>query len=639
MTTVIQSTSINNAANPAVSLGSGDLFYELPGVNISTTGADAISTTGTGYTAYIQGTVFGATVGLFAPSGATLSATITSTGSVFGGFYGIELLGTPPSSYIEVDGTLNGGAGGIVSTSASGDYVYVHVGATGTVSSVGTAISLVNNGTVQVDGTVSGQSGDGININGSGSVEVAVNAGGSVTTTATSFTSNAIDVNGTAQFFVAGTVSGGDAALMNFNQTAGVNSTVAVAGSGVLNGVGYGVYMTGQHVIANAGAINVGSGTVNSGIYISTNAGQSSSGTVANSGTISSGTWGIGIADTLSADNLVTVNTGTISGGAFSYHSTTPSLERVVNQGTMNGDVLLGSHAGSSFVNAGTLNGNVALGSGAGQLFDSTLGDISGAVTCGIGGDTVVGGQTGGSVTGGAGNDILMANATQGAADAFSHTTLDGGTGSNALYGGSGFTTFLAGDTSGGYNQIWGGASKVNGVPGFTNNVLSFSSSASGAFVDLLNGHDAYVAAPGNSWTGSGTYEDSIINVPNVIGSNFGDVIQADNGVDRITGGGGADQLYAGSGGGSQDTFVYTAYGDSNLDTGYDTIVGFKIGTDKIDLSAFHTDASHLALSNAGTSNTVYLEQTPGSFNANTDLAMVVNTTATGGLHASDFVF
>jgi hypothetical protein len=41
----------------------------------------------------------------------------------------------------------------------------------------------------------------------------------------------------------------------------------------------------------------------------------------------------------------------------------------------------------------------------------------------------------------------------------------------------------------------------------------------------------------------------------------------------------------------------------------------------------------------AGTSNSVYLEATPGNFNPNTDLAMVINTTAAGGVHASDFVF
>jgi hypothetical protein len=82
-----------------------------------------------------------------------------------------------------------------------------------------------------------------------------------------------------------------------------------------------------------------------------------------------------------------------------------------------------------------------------------------------------------------------------------------------------------------------------------------------------------------------------------------------------------------------------TAYGGSNTVTGYDTIVGFKIGKDRIDLSALHTDGSHLAISTAGTSNTLYVEKTPGTFNSGTDLALIVNTIATGGLRAPDFVF
>jgi hypothetical protein len=41
----------------------------------------------------------------------------------------------------------------------------------------------------------------------------------------------------------------------------------------------------------------------------------------------------------------------------------------------------------------------------------------------------------------------------------------------------------------------------------------------------------------------------------------------------------------------------------------------------------------------SGTTNSIYLEAMPGSFNANTDLAMVVNTTTPGGVHASDFMF
>jgi hypothetical protein len=72
---------------------------------------------------------------------------------------------------------------------------------------------------------------------------------------------------------------------------------------------------------------------------------------------------------------------------------------------------------------------------------------------------------------------------------------------------------------------------------------------------------------------------------------------------------------------------------------GYDAIYGFKSGTDKVDLSALHSDASHLLIQTSGTTNSVYLEATPGTFNANTDLAMVINTTAAGGVRASDFIF
>jgi hypothetical protein len=362
-------------------------------------------------------------------------------------------------------------------------------------------------------------------------------------------------------------------------------------------------------------------------------------GEVRNYGTISGGYFdNFGTA----SETVYFYNAGTLSGIPSNGPGNTlafdgfggGAVEQLVNVGSIDGGIELDSAANSSVYNSGRIVGNVSLGSGPGQILNSTFGTITGTISGGPNGCTVIAGQTGGSVVGGAGNDVFYANSTQTAADNAAVTTLDGGGGINALYGNGAFTTFMAGDSNGGYNQIWGGASKMTGVPGYTNNMLSFAGASHGVFVDLLNGHDAYVSS-GTNWTGSGTFEDSIVNVPNVIGSAQGDVIQADNGTDRITGGGGADSLYAGSG---QDTFVYTAYGDSNLVTGYDTIVGFKLGTDKIDLSALHTDPSHLAIFTAGTSNTLYVEATPGTFNSATDLAMVVNTTASGGLHASDFV-
>ena len=216
---------------------------------------------------------------------------------------------------------------------------------------------------------------------------------------------------------------------------------------------------------------------------------------------------------------------------------------------------------------------------------------------------------------------------------------LSTGAGKNALYGDGAYTTFLSGDTNGGYNQIWGELSQMAGVAGYSNNTLSYADATTGVYVDLAT-NDAYVnSTGGQAWKGPGIFEDSIEHVPNVIGSAYGDLIQADNGVDRITGGGGADKLYAGTGASSQDTFVYTGYSDSNTVHGYDTIVGFKAGVDKIDVSAMDVSAVNLVISTKGLSNTVYVEQTPGVYNASTNLALSINTAATGGLHASDFVF
>jgi hypothetical protein len=310
------------------------------------------------------------------------------------------------------------------------------------------------------------------------------------------------------------------------------------------------------------------------------------------------------------------------------------NADLLLNYGTISGNVVMGGGNGGQAFNAGIITGNVTLGSGSGTIFDSRVGQVLGTITAGSGGATILGAVNGGTIIGGTGDDILI---SQGAVipGALNRpaSILDGRGGTNALYGQAGFTTFVSGNAT--YNQIWGG---------FNDTVSYLDSANAGVYVDLAVGHNAYVSTTaGSNWTGTGRYEDSIVDVPNVIGSAFGDVIQVgtanDGQTHRVTGAGGADQLYSGAGSFAGNQFVYTGYSDSNIVTGYDTIVGFNIGTDKIDLSALHTDGSHLAISTAGTSNTLYVEKTAGVFNANTDLAMIVNTSTAGGLHASDFVF
>ena len=46
-----------------------------------------------------------------------------------------------------------------------------------------------------------------------------------------------------------------------------------------------------------------------------------------------------------------------------------------------------------------------------------------------------------------------------------------------------------------------------------------------------------------------------------------------------------------------------TLHDSRNLDTGYDTVEGFKIGKDKIDPTALETVPSHLMIDTEGTAN------------------------------------
>jgi hypothetical protein len=339
------------------------------------------------------------------------------------------------------------------------------------------------------------------------------------------------------------------------------------------------------------------------------------------------------------------INSGSISGGVY----LSGADSSLVNSGAITGSsaypasvILYG--ANSSLVNSGSISGGVSLEAG-GITLDSTLGTIAGGITCS--GDVVIAGQTGGTVIGGSGNDVLYANPTQTAADNAAHTILDGGGGNNWLFGDGAYTTFDSGDnTAGTYNQFFGEPSQMAGVSGYTNNTLSYATLGDqgegykSVYVDLLDG-DAYMSTAATALSGPYTFEDYITDVPNVIGSpGGGDVIECDDGVDRITNGGaGGNVMIAGTGASSQDTFVYTALTDSPL-SDYDIIAGFKVGTDKIDLSALNVPLADILLSYGGSgSNTVYVEQNPtAGFNAATDMIISVQASTNAALSYKDII-
>jgi hypothetical protein len=400
---------------------------------------------------------------------------------------------------------------------------------------------------------------------------------------------------------------------------------------------GDGIAVEGPGVILNYGSITATSnGIVN---FDSTAADVSN---VYNYGSIAAKGYGIEDYDGHIA-NLY--NYGTINGVTAAIDTYFDTVGHLYNYGTVDGAVDLGKD-GSYFVNSGSVLGAIALGGGAGEYVDSTDGSVTGAIACGSGGDVVIAGNTGGSVVGGAGNDVLYANPTQTAANNAAKTTLDGGTGNNWLYGDGAFTTFMSGDNAAGtYNQIFGGQSEMADVAGYANNTVSYadmSSSYKSAYIDLLHG-DAYmctISKASGAPSADLVFEDYLQNVPNVIGSSGSDVIICDDGVDRITHGGGAgDVFYAGAGAGSQDTFVYTAMNESPL-SNHDIIEGFKDGIDKLDFSQLDLPIADFLLSYGGSgSNTVYVEKNPSSgFNSATDMIISVQASTSTALTYKDLI-
>ena len=133
--------------------------------------------------------------------------------------------------------------------------------------------------------------------------------------------------------------------------------------------------------------------------------------------------------------------------------------------------------------------------------------------------------------------------------------TLSGGNGNDLLFGGSGNDQVLGGDG----NDIVDGGSGNDSIDGGSGNDLLFGGS-------------------GNDVVGGGTGNDLLL---------------GGDGNDSLTGGLGADLLTGGSG---QDHFIYLQATDSPVAAGWDRILDFTQGKDKIDLAAFRNGSSDLDL-------------------------------------------
>ena len=125
--------------------------------------------------------------------------------------------------------------------------------------------------------------------------------------------------------------------------------------------------------------------------------------------------------------------------------------------------------------------------------------------------------------------------------------TLSGGDGNDTLYGGNGFGTGSGNDTlkgGGGADTLYGedgndtlkgggGADYLDGGTGV--NTADYGGSAAGVYVNLLNGTGFDGDAQG----------DTLVNIQNVSGTQYGDTLIGSSQANTLLGGDGDDVIYA----------------------------------------------------------------------------------------------
>jgi len=203
--------------------------------------------------------------------------------------------------------------------------------------------------------------------------------------------------------------------------------------------------------------------------------------------------------------------------------------------------------------------------------------------TGGAGSDTIASAE---NLTGSNFDDVLTGNAQLNTLiGGTGNDTLDGGSANDVLDGGSG-NDILKG--SNGDDRITAGAGNDNIDGGTGIDTLQFGATAAGVTVNLL------LTGPQAMGGGQGT--DTIVDVENVTGTNFGDTLMGYGAENVLDGGGGNDIIFGGpnrdtlTGGTGNDNFRYTFHSDSLVGFA-DRITDFASG-DILDLSGVDANAN-----------------------------------------------
>jgi serralysin len=348
--------------------------------------------------------------------------------------------------------------------------------------------------------------------------------------------------------------------------------------------------------------------------------------------TLSSPTSGLTLTNT-SASATIVNDDGLNLLGTIGHDSLVGSIEADTIQGLAGNDVLDGG-AGTDSLFGGDGNDNLSGGSAAVGQYNTLDGgtgqDTSNYTT--ITNKVYVDLRSGGGFVNGVLTDLLSSieNVVGGSnddtlvgTDADSNV-LSGGAGSDVLFGLGGNDTLLGGSANiGQYNQLWGGDGS---------DTASYAQTTARVYADLN-----VVAGWVDNGSGTLVLTDVYNSVENLAGGSGADSLVGDAAANDITGAGGADILYANTGpnfDASVDRFIFKTVADSNLSSGYDTIVNFDTSRDLIDLTAFHITASEVTIASGNGATSVYAN-VDGI--AGYDLAFVV--LGNNALDTNDFLF
>jgi len=300
--------------------------------------------------------------------------------------------------------------------------------------------------------------------------------------------------------------------------------------------------------------------------------------------------------------------------------------DTLTNAGFIDGDISLGL-GDDTVTNTGTIDGRVYLGDGA-DVFTSP--SDSANVFGGGGHDHITGSSEadilrgdGGADTihGGEGNDQIWAGADDIGGDHFfgddgndiigggnGNDLLVGGNGPDAIFGGKGQDTLVGGQWDNGTvtagrntEQLWAGdgndlifgSDVADQLGGGTGDDTIYGNGGADTIYAGKAGNDILYGGGGNDVVFAGSENDQ------VDGGDGNDELYGGTGDDAVSGGSGADTLYGGSGGdtlvgGAGDDILRPGAGADRLvfqsGHGADTIEGFDLGEDTLDLSDLSID-------------------------------------------------